>query len=95
MKLLNHIALQGTPRVLIIQFINKDLAAKNANSVNEAKWFRNEQQLLALVEASGWVVRQRKALEYDVSAEFYFNRLHNINATPHAETILSLELGKP
>lgn len=94
-QLLKHIAFYKSPRILIIQFVNNDLAAKKANSVNESKWFRSEQQLFALVKKSGWVVRQRKALEYQVSAEFYFNRLRHKNATPHAETILCLELVRP
>lgn len=79
-------------RVLVIQFVNDDLEAKLANSVNELKWFRSELDLRVLISACGWVVTKRKRLEYRVEAEFYRNRLNHPNPTAHDEAVVSLLL---
>lgn len=78
-------------RVLVVQFVNDDLEAKRANSMNEdVRYFRTEAQLLALLEP--WQVQRRTRVDYQVQAEFYRNRLQHPNPTSHAEAVVSLLL---
>jgi hypothetical protein len=87
--LMMHIASYHHGPVVLIQFVNQDLDAKYANSVNELKWFRTEWHLRTLVEQPPWCVTQRLAVEYDVAPEFYANRLGAVDPTGHPETVVS------
>lgn len=85
--LLAHVATYAR-HLLVIQFVNNDLAAKRANSVNERKWFRPELHLRVLVEQH-WAITRRVAVEYDVDPEFYRQRLQHPNPTGHRETVVA------
>jgi hypothetical protein len=88
--LFRHLASFHRGRILLIQFVNDDKAAKLANSVNETKVFRTEAELLALL--GPWRVIDRKRLDYEVTARFYRERLHHPNPTPHQEGVVALRL---
>ena len=90
--LFNNIWNSNINRILVIQFINEDIKAKNVNSINETKFFRTEKQLLSLINK--WIIRQTKKIHYTVEKEFYKNRLNHPNPTSHEEIIISLELIK-
>lgn len=83
-----------TRHLLVIQFVNDDLEAKYANSVNERKWFRTELELRWLVSAS-WAITRRVAVEYDVDPEFYRQRLLHPNPTGHRETVVAYTCEAP
>jgi len=85
-----HLATFHRGRVLVIQFVNDDMAGKLANSVNETKHFRTEAGLMDLL--GHWLVRDRKRLDYTVSAQFYRERLAHPNPTPHEEGMVALYL---
>lgn len=92
-NLFKHLWTCEIERILIIQFVNEDLKAKNFNSINETKFFRNEKQLMNLL--GYWSIKQIKKLSYVVEKEFYLNRLKHPNPTSHQETLLSIELQRP
>ena len=85
-----HLASYHTGRVLVVQFVNDDLNAKMANSINEVKTFRTEAHLRSLI--APWLVIDRKRVEYTVSAEFYRNRLGHPNPSSHDEAVVGLLL---
>lgn len=76
------------PSLLVIQFANEDLEAKQRNSTNEVKHFRTRQQLGALF--SGWVIKREISISYVVDPDFYRNRLNHPDPTAHNETIHSI-----
>jgi hypothetical protein len=86
-RLLHRIASWHRGPLLLIQFVNDDLVAKHANSVNETKWFRTEDQLQALL--APWLPTHRVAVEYDVVPDFYRNRLGHPNPTGHRERVVA------
>ena len=88
-QLLTHVATYLN-RLVLVQFVNDDLPAKQANSLNEQVWFRTETQLSALL--GPWQVVERRRLDYTVDAEFYRWRLNNPNGTAHTEGIVMLDL---
>lgn len=90
-SLLNHIRGYHKGRLLVVQFVNDDLAAKRANSVGETKWFRDTIETMAIL-GEGWRVRSAKSVDYVVGADFYRNRLGHPNPSAHLETVLVLEL---
>jgi len=83
--LLRHVA-SYTTELVVVQFVNDDLRAKQANSVNEVKHFRTEPMVRALLHP--WLVQRRVGVEYDVDPEFYANRLHHPNPVGHPETVV-------
>lgn len=85
--LLRHLSLNHDGQILLIQFVNDDLEAKQANSVNETKWFRREDHLESLIAHTHLIV-DRKSVGYRVGADFYRNRLGHPNPTPHNETVV-------
>lgn len=90
-RLMYHVASWHTGELTVIQFVNDDLDAKYANSLNETKHFRTEAQLRALF--GPWVPLHRVAVSYDVVPEFYRNRLGHPNPTGHPETVVAFNLG--
>lgn len=86
-----EMALWHPGQVLVIQFVNDDIPAKEANSVGETAWFRSESDLMALISPA-WEVQSRKRVEYQVTREFYANRLGNPNGTAHEEAVIGLLL---
>lgn len=88
--LFHHLTSYHQGRLLVIQFVNENLAVKLRNSVNEIKHFRSEPQLIALM--TGWAIHRRIALDYDCHPDFYRNRLGHPSPVGHPERILSLEL---
>lgn len=92
LALLQHVA-SYTAQVVLVQFVNADLGAKHANSVNESKWFRTEPWLKSLL--GPWRVQRRVAVSYDVDPEFYRNRLGHPNPTGHRETVVAYDLKVP
>ena len=90
-RLFRHLAAFHSGRVLVIQFVNDDLKAKQANSVNESKTFFTESQLTALLSRY-WTVTPGNAIDYTVSAEFYRNRLKHPTPTAHRERLIALNL---
>lgn len=86
--LLRHVA-GYCPRLLVVQFVNHDLAAKLANSVGERKWFRPEHQLANLVQSNGWAIDTRLAVDYYVDPDFYRYRLGHPNPTGHPEMVVA------
>jgi hypothetical protein len=96
-ELLRHVDTYHDGPVLVIQFVNDgfDLELKRRNSINEVKHFRNEGHLLSLVGLGGpRFLRRRVAVEYEVTAEFYRNRLGNPDGVTHNETVVSYLLTK-
>jgi hypothetical protein len=91
-SLFRHIDAFHNGRLLVIQFVNENLAAKLANSIGETKWFRREAHLRGLLESAGWRVEKRRAFDYTVEADFYRWRLNHPNPVAHAETIVAYEL---
>ena len=91
-RLMSHIASYHKGRVLVIQFVNEDLEAKQRNSFGETKWFRNTADTLKLLGNGGHRLASIKAVDYVVDADFYRERLKHPNPTSHKETILILEL---
>lgn len=92
-QLLYHIRSYHKGRVLVIQFANDDLAAKQANSVGETKWFRNTLDTMKLM-TEYFRVASAKAVDYVVDADFYRERLNHPNPTHHHETVLIVELAQ-
>lgn len=90
--LMAHIASYHHGPLTVIQFVNDDLGAKLANSVNEDKWFRSEEELRDLLRP--WQVQHRVAVEYEVVPEFYANRLGHPNPTGHRERVVAYDLTK-
>lgn len=86
--LMAHLTKWHRGELTVIQFVNDDLDAKYANSVNETKWFRTEEQLLALL--APWQPVHRVAVEYDVTPDFYRNRLAHPSPTGHPERVVAL-----
>lgn len=89
--LMRHLAATHKGRVLVVQFVNDDLAAKRANSVGETKWFRTTEETHRLLCETHRVL-SAKAVDYVVEAEFYRDRLNHPNPTSHHETVLILEM---
>lgn len=79
-------------KILIQQFVNEDLKNKYFNSINEFKYFRTKNQLLALLP-KGRIIYKKK---YQVTEQFYKNRLNNGNAKSHSEIIIAylIDYGK-
>ena len=73
--------------ILIIQFTNEDvdMKTKKQNSVNETKYFRTTKEIQELVK--GFQILAYDVESFDVTAEFYRNRLQNFEAQPHGEQI--------
>lgn len=92
-KLLYHIRQYHKGRVLVIQFANDDLAAKQANSVGETKFFRTTIDTMKLL-TEYWRVASAKAVDYVVDADFYRERLNHPSPTAHHETVLIMELAR-
>jgi len=90
-KLFRHLASFHNGRILIIQFVNDDLAAKERNSVGEVKYFRDELETTGLF-IGDWVGLSYKAVDYMVGADFYRWRLNHPNPTPHYERVCIWEL---
>lgn len=88
--MLDRIARWHDGPLLVVQFVNDDVGAKYANSVNERKWFRTEWHLLSLLTRQ-WEVERRVAVEYDVTPEFYANRLAHPNPTGHRERAVAYD----
>lgn len=88
--LMQHLRTWHHGEVTLVQFVNADLAAKRANSVNEVKHFRTEEHLRALLPP--WWVHRRIAVEYDVDPEFYRQRLRHPHPTGHRETVVAYTL---
>lgn len=86
-RLLRHVTTYADT-LLVVQFVNDDLVAKRANSVNESKVFRTEMHLGQLVRP-WWRLVRRIAVEYEVHPDFYRNRLGHPNPTAHAERVVS------
>lgn len=91
-KLLDAMAGWLRGNLLIIQFVNADLAIKQHNSVGEIKYFRNEAQLANLLDPRKWTLVSRKAVAYRVDADFYRWRLGHLDPLPHDETVVIYEL---
>lgn len=91
--LMHNIASYHDGRVLIIQFVNEDLVSKQANSIGEIKYFRDEDDLRTLL-THDWIIAARRAVDYNVDAEFYRNRLNHPNPSSHDERIVIYELTK-
>lgn len=91
-QLFDNLASYSDCCVLVIQFVNNDLAIKNYNSVNETKYFRNEQHVAGLIDPAKWLLRTRKAVPYHVDADFYRWRLAHPDPVEHDETIVIYEL---
>ncbi len=89
-RLFEHLRSFHRGRLLVIQFVNDDLEAKAANSVNETKWFRTEDHLVSLF--GGWDMVDHKRLDYSVSAQFYRDRLGHPNPVGHREAVGSYYL---
>lgn len=89
-KMLANIKQHHSGKVLIIQFTNqgKDLKIKRQNSINETKYFRTKKQLKKLLK--GCNIEKQIEIKYQVTKQFYENRLHNYNATEHGETCIGL-----
>ena len=90
-RLFRHLAEFHNGSILVIQFVNDDLKAKQANSVNESKTFFTESQLTGLLSRY-WTVTPGNAIDYTVSAEFYRNRLNHPTPTAHRERLIALTL---
>lgn len=88
----HHLPSWHAGEVTVIQFVNDDLAAKLANSVNETKFFRTEEHLHQLVTSPSWRVARRIAVGYDVHPDFYRNRLGHPDPTGHPETVVAYTL---
>ena len=85
----NH-AKRHVSRLLIVQFTNRNLRAKYANSQNETgKHFRTAGQLSALFPQTA---KEVYCEEYFVGPEFYVNRLGLEDAVPHYETLRVYEV---
>lgn len=69
--------------ILIIQFENEDLKTKYQNSINEFKYFRTEKQLKALLPKHKEIYNR----EYEVSPEFYKERLGEADYKTHKEIL--------
>lgn len=82
-NLFANMASNKVGQVLVIQFVNNDLRSKYKCSQNEVKYFRTEQQTQALLPPCLEVY----TADYDVTPEFYANRLGIHVATGHCETI--------
>jgi hypothetical protein len=87
--LLQHVATYHHGPVVLVQFVNDDLDAKYANSVNERKHFRTEDQVIHLLSFAPWRVHQRIAVEYEVHPDFYRHRLGHPNPTGHRERVVA------
>lgn len=85
LELFNNIKKYHKGKVLIIQFTNNDLISKYENSRNEFKYFRTENQLDALLIS----FKKVYVTEYEVTKEFYKNRLDIDNAKNHNEKIIA------
>jgi hypothetical protein len=88
-QLLRNVARYSEGPVIVIQFVNNDLASKYANSVNETRWFRTETWTRNLVESKPWRITQQIKIDYDVVPAFYANRLGAKHPTGHPETVVS------
>lgn len=89
--LFKHLHNHHNGAVLVQQFCNEDLKAKYSNSKNEEpKHFRTTSQLLSLLP-KGDVIYNK---EYEVTKEFYQNRLQYDNAINHKENIIAIYYDK-
>ena len=87
LQLFENIKSYHKGKILIIQFANNDLKSKYQNSKNEFKYFRTENQLEALLPKA----KKIYSTEYEVTQEFYKNRLNIKNAINHKEIINAYE----
>ena len=83
--LFRHISTFHDGPVLVIQFTNdgEDYDLKMENSINELKYFLTGQELRDLFQ--DFDILWHKQHPYQVTAEFYANRLDNPNGKPHGE----------
>ena len=86
-KMFSNIKKHHKGDILVIQFTNEDndLNVKLANSINEIKYFRTQSQLYELL--IGFNILQSESQSFEVTEEFYQNRLQNFNAKAHSEEI--------
>lgn len=82
-------AMATCARIFIQQFVNEDLGVKYANSANETKYFRSKLHLMALLPDHAKIVYEH---EYEVTPEFYKNRLGFDNGVPHSEIMLGITI---
>ncbi len=85
--LMSHLNGWHHGELTIIQFVNDDMVAKLANSVNESKFFRTEAHLHSLL--APWEPFRRIAVSYYVSPDFYRYRLEHPAPTGHPETVVA------
>jgi hypothetical protein len=85
----NNIQKHHKGDILIVQFTNEgpDMQIKRQNSINEVKIFRTSVELIDLLQ--GFDIIQQHCQSYNVTEEFYRNRLNNYDAQPHGEIINS------
>lgn len=96
LELLRHVAVWHHGTVVLIQFVNDDVALKYEASLGEPpRWYRTHRQLLDLIDRTPWRVQSKVTVGYEVDAEFYRNRLGSNNGLAHSETIVRLELAVP
>ncbi len=90
LALFRHIASYHEGKLLVIQFTNdgKDHRLKLENSVNEIKYFHTQEMLFRLFP--DFTIIQVKTSPYQVTAEFYANRLGNPDGQPHGEVCNSI-----
>lgn len=88
-QVLQFLATVNARRLILVQFANNDLRSKYANSVGEVKYFRTMQQMNALLPHRSRVLWHRA---YDVTPEFYKNRLGLDGACAHTEHLLAYEV---
>jgi hypothetical protein len=83
LQLFEHLKTFHNGKILVIQFCNNDLKSKYKNSINEFKYFRTENQLNALLPVCNVIY----STKYNVTGEFYKNRLNIDNAINHEEIL--------
>ena len=86
----------NAPRVIVVQFTNEDLRVKYANSANETKHFRTFRQTEVLLGGGrfGPSVNLVTGYDYQVTPEFYKNRLGLEGATAHSEILAVFDIRK-
>lgn len=87
LTMFNNIKKNHKGDILVIQFSNEgnDMEIKRQNSINEVKIFRTPNELRQLF--NDFEIKQVDTQIYQVTQEFYRNRLQNYEAKPHNETI--------
>lgn len=84
-------------RMVVIQFVNDwfamDAKRKSSNgSGDHAKTFYDWGKLFSLCDRKPWVIQRTTAIQTTVTKEFYESRLGVLNAVPHLESIVMIEL---